>query len=93
MNDAELMALKDNEKAAIIKRVLSSRDGKKFKRLLELHLQTDQPSGKIANFVANEMFYHDGQRSVFCLMNQVMDGLWDKPGKDPMNDDDEPEES
>jgi hypothetical protein len=73
--------------AKIIKRVFSSKDGKKALQILRDHFQVDIPSAPLCGFDTNQTFYRDGNKAPFTLIQQVLDGMWDKSASDEEDDD------
>lgn len=73
--------------AKIIKRVFTSKDGKKALQILKDHFQVDIPSAPLCGFDTNQTFYRDGNKAPFSLIQQVLDGIWDKSASDEEDDD------
>lgn len=65
------------ENAKIIKRVFTSKDGKKALQILRDHFQVDVPSAPLAGWDTNQTFYRDGNKAPFTLIQQVLEGDWD----------------
>lgn len=73
--------------AKIIKRVFSTKDGKKALNILRSHFDVDVPSAPLAGWDTNQTFYRDGNKAPFTLIQQVLEGLWDKASPDEEEED------
>jgi len=83
MTDDQIKDLSNQQKAALIKRVFSGKEGKVARRILELHFDTNIPSAPTAGFDTNQTMYLDGTKAPFHLIQQIFDGLWSEPDPIP----------
>lgn len=75
MTESEIKSLPDTTKARIIQNAFRSPDGALALKILSYHFDADSPSAPTANFQTNETMFLDGNKAVFKLIQQIMDGL------------------
>lgn len=86
MNDDQIHALKDRQKADVIRRAFGTKDGKLALRILELHFGCHLPSAPQAGFIANQTFYFDGHKAVTAEIREIIAGKWSEDVPDPLQE-------